>query len=151
MEILILYYSKGGNTRKLAQFVAEGVESVPGARARLRTTAEVTKEDFLASSGIIAGSPVYFGGMASELKRIFDEFVGIKKNGRQGGGRVCHLRGSHGGEGDHASFDPPMHAHLWDDGGRRSARRHRPLRGGLCGGSRCRHSRKCQKAGTKGR
>lgn len=79
MDILILYYSKGGNTRKLAQFVAEGVGSVDGARAVLRTPAEVTKEDFLAASGIIAGSPVYFGGMASELKRIFDEFVGVRK------------------------------------------------------------------------
>lgn len=79
MKVLILYYSKGGNTRKLAQFVAEGVESVPAATAVLRTPQEVTREDFLNASGIIAGSPVYFGGMASDLKRVFDEFVGIRK------------------------------------------------------------------------
>ncbi len=79
MDILILYYSKGGNTRKLAQFVAEGVESVPGAKALLKTPSDVTKEDFVAASGIIVGSPVYFGGMASELKRVFDEFVGVRK------------------------------------------------------------------------
>jgi NAD(P)H dehydrogenase (quinone) len=79
MEVLVLYYSKGGNTRKLAQFVAEGVESVDGVKAVLKTPAEVTKEDFLSASGLIAGSPVYFGGMASELKRVFDEFVGVRK------------------------------------------------------------------------
>lgn len=79
MEVLVLYYSKGGNTRKLAQFVAEGVESVDGVKAVLKTPSDVTKEDFLSASGIIAGSPVYFGGMASELKRVFDEFVGVRK------------------------------------------------------------------------
>mgnify|MGYP000692916731 CR=1 FL=1 len=79
MEVLVLYYSKGGNTRKLAQFVAEGVESVDGVKAVLKTPSEVTKEDFLSASGVIAGSPVYFGGMASELKRVFDEFVGVRK------------------------------------------------------------------------
>ena len=37
------------------------------------------KEDFLDSAGIIAGSPVYFGAMAYDLKRVFDEFVVIRK------------------------------------------------------------------------
>jgi NAD(P)H dehydrogenase (quinone) len=31
------------------------------------------------SDGIIAGSPVYFGVMAAEMKDIFDKFVGIRK------------------------------------------------------------------------
>jgi NAD(P)H dehydrogenase (quinone) len=79
MQVLILYYSKGGNTRKLAEYVAEGVGSVSGALPLLKNTAEVTKDDFIHSAGIIAGSPVYFGVMAADLKRIFDEFVGIRK------------------------------------------------------------------------
>ncbi len=79
MQVLILYYSKGGNTRKLAERVAEGVNSVPGVQALLKSTQEVTKDDFLNSAGIIAGSPVYFGAMAWDLKRIFDEYVGIRK------------------------------------------------------------------------
>lgn len=79
MQILVLYYSKGGNTKKLAEKVAEGVNMVPGAQALLKSTQEVTKEDFLNSAGIIAGSPVYFGGMAWDLKRIFDEYVGIRR------------------------------------------------------------------------
>lgn len=79
MQVLILYYSKGGNTKKLAEKIAEGVNSVQGLSALLRTTQDVTKEDFINSSGIIAGSPTYFGVMASDLKRVFDEFVGIRK------------------------------------------------------------------------
>ena len=79
MQVLVAYFSKGGNTRKLAEAIAEGVEEVSGVSAVLKKTDKVTKEDFLASEGIIAGSPVYFGGMASELKKVFDEFVGIRK------------------------------------------------------------------------
>jgi NAD(P)H dehydrogenase (quinone) len=78
-QVLVLYYSRTGNTRKLAEAVCEGVESIEGVRCLLRSTEEVTREDFLESAGIIAGSPVYFGTMASELKKIFDDFVGIRK------------------------------------------------------------------------
>ena len=79
MQILVLYYSKGGNTKKLADRIAEGVESVAGAKALLKSTQEVKKEDFVDSAGIIAGSPVYFGAMAWDLKRVFDEYVVIRK------------------------------------------------------------------------
>lgn len=78
MQVLVLYFSKGGNTRRLAEEVAAGVESC-GVDCLLRNTEEVTKEDFLNSAGIIAGSPVYFGVMAADLKRIFDEFVGVRR------------------------------------------------------------------------
>lgn len=79
MNILVLYYSKGGNTRRLAEAIAEGVDSVEGAHAVLRDTDKVSKDDFLTAEGIIAGSPVYFGGMASGMKKIFDDYVGIRK------------------------------------------------------------------------
>jgi NAD(P)H dehydrogenase (quinone) len=79
MQILILYFSKGGNTKKLAEAIAEGVESVEGVAAVLKNTDTVAKEDFINSEGLIAGSPVYFGAMAAELKKIFDEFVGVRR------------------------------------------------------------------------
>jgi NAD(P)H dehydrogenase (quinone) len=79
MQVLILYYSKGGNTRKLAENIADGVASVDGVQAVVKNTEDVTKDDFVNSAGIIAGSPVYFGIMAADLKRVFDEFVGVRK------------------------------------------------------------------------
>ena len=79
MQVLILYYSKSGNTRRLAEAIAGGVEKVNGVKAILKKTDEVTQDDFLASQGIIAGSPVYFGLMAAELKKVFDQFVGVRK------------------------------------------------------------------------
>src|SRR5690606_35100809 len=41
-EILVLFYSRKGSTAELARQVARGVESVPGARARLRTVPQVS-------------------------------------------------------------------------------------------------------------
>ena len=79
MQILILYYSKGGNTRKVAERIAEGIQSISGVKALLKSTQEVKKEDFVDSAGVIAGSPVYFGVMAWDLKRVFDEYVVIRR------------------------------------------------------------------------
>ncbi|NOY70691.1 MAG: flavodoxin family protein [Deltaproteobacteria bacterium] len=79
MKILILYYSKGGNTKKMAEAIGRGVLSVEGAEPILRSATDVTKNDFLEASGVIAGSPVYFGVMAAGLKKVFDDFVGTRK------------------------------------------------------------------------
>jgi NAD(P)H dehydrogenase (quinone) len=79
MQVLVLYYSQGGNTRNLAEAVSQGVESVEGIHCLLRSTEEVSKEDFVESGGIIAGSPVYFGVMAAELKKVFDDYVGVRR------------------------------------------------------------------------
>ena len=40
--ILVLFYSRHGATRKLAGLIAQGVESVPGCDARLRTVPAVS-------------------------------------------------------------------------------------------------------------
>ena len=79
MNVLIMYYSKGGNTRKLAEAIAEGVGQVDGVEAVLRHTRDVSKADFVAADGLIVGSPVYFGTMAAQLKQVLDDFVGVRR------------------------------------------------------------------------
>jgi len=74
-----MYYSKSGNTKKLAEAIAKGVTEVEGVGCVIKSVGEVTKEDFLNAQGIIAGSPVYFGSMAAEMKEVFDKFVGVRK------------------------------------------------------------------------
>ena len=78
MQVLVLYYSRTGNTQKLAQEIAKGVQKVEDVKCVVKSTSEVTEEDFVNSDGIIAGSPVYFGTMAYPLKEIFDKFVSIR-------------------------------------------------------------------------
>jgi len=79
MKILVMYYSKTGNTKKLAEAVAKGVQKIKDVNCILKPVSEVTEKDFLSADGIIAGSPVYFGTMVSEMKEIFDKFVGIRR------------------------------------------------------------------------
>lgn len=96
MQVLVLYYSKGGNTRKLAEEIGRGVTST-GVTAVLKSTGEVTKDDFVESAGIIAGSPVYFGVMAADLKRVFDDFVGIRRKTENKVGAAFATGGHHTG------------------------------------------------------
>jgi NAD(P)H dehydrogenase (quinone) len=79
MQVLVTYYSKTGNTKALAEEIAKGVQGVEGVVCLVKPVSEVTKEDFIGSDGIIAGSPVYFGSMAGELKVMFDDFVGSRR------------------------------------------------------------------------
>ena len=79
MQILVLYYSKTGHTKKLAEAIAHGVQDVSGCTAVLKTAQEVSKDDFVSAKGIIAGSPVYFGAMAAELKAVFDGLISVRK------------------------------------------------------------------------
>ena len=79
MQVLITFYTRSGNTQKLAEEIAKGVHEVEGIKCILKPAQELTKEDLLKSEAIIAGSPVYFGTMAAEMKEVFDKFVGIRK------------------------------------------------------------------------
>jgi NAD(P)H dehydrogenase (quinone) len=79
MNILVLYFSKTGNTKKIAEEISKGIEEIKDVKSIIKSTSEITKKDFESCNGIIAGSPVYFGTMAAELKDIFDKFVGIRK------------------------------------------------------------------------
>ena len=79
MKVLVLYFSKGGNTRKLAEAIVEGAGQVEGVEVLLRHTKDVTKDEFSAADGLIVGSPVYFGTMAAQLKQVLDDFVGVRR------------------------------------------------------------------------
>lgn len=79
MEVLVLYYSRSGNTKKLAEAIAVGVRSVRSVKCVMKDTSQVVKEDFLRADAVVAGSPVYFGTMAAPLKEVFDRFVVVRK------------------------------------------------------------------------
>ncbi len=71
-EILVIYHSMGGNTRKMAQAAADGVGRIEGACAKMRSAGEATLEDLLSCDGMLIGSPEYFGYMAGAIKDFFD-------------------------------------------------------------------------------
>ncbi|MBV1774482.1 NAD(P)H:quinone oxidoreductase [Burkholderiaceae bacterium DAT-1] len=90
-EILVLFYSRHGATRQLAQLIARGVDSVAGCSARLRTVPSVSTvceataaaipdegapfvslNDLRECAGLALGSPTRFGNMAAPLKYFLD-------------------------------------------------------------------------------
>jgi NAD(P)H dehydrogenase (quinone) len=78
MQVLVVYHSRTGNTEALAREVAKGIEAVEGVTCVLKSAADVTQNDFVTSAGVVAGSPVYFGSMAAELKAVFDRFIPVR-------------------------------------------------------------------------
>jgi len=85
-KVLVLYYSRGGNTRKMAELVAEGAVSA-GGKVDLKPVNKVSAENLLDYDAIIAGSPTYYGHMCAELKKLFDDSVQFhgRLNGKVGG------------------------------------------------------------------
>jgi len=90
-DILVLYYSSTGATRNLARLIAEGIESVPGVNARLRTVPPVSTvcessepavptqgapyveySDLEECIGLALGCPTRFGNMAAPMKYFWD-------------------------------------------------------------------------------
>lgn len=71
-KILIVYHSQSGNTQKMAQKAAEGVQSMKGVEALLKTAPEATFKDLLSCQGLLIASPEYFGYMAGMVKDFFD-------------------------------------------------------------------------------
>ncbi len=85
-KALIVYYSRTGNTRKMAEdirdtLVKEGMVSV------LKDVSDVASRELLDYDAIIVGSPVYYGGMAAQIKSLFDDSVSFhgKLDGKIGG------------------------------------------------------------------
>jgi NAD(P)H dehydrogenase (quinone) len=103
-DILVLYYSHTGAVKEMAHAVARGVDSVPGARAQLRTVPKVSTvceavepdipdsgspyvelKDLEACAGLALGSPTRFGNMAAPLKYFLDGTGGLWLKGTLAG------------------------------------------------------------------
>lgn len=91
-SILVLYYSRHGDTRQMARLIARGIEKIDGCEALLRTVPEVSAnheatasdipvdgdpyisiEELQNCDGLALGSPTRFGNMAAPLKYFLDQ------------------------------------------------------------------------------
>ena len=73
-KVLIIYYSRTGNTKAMATAVEEGVKS-EGLDVQLKDVKDVSPRELLEYEGIIIGSPTYYGTMAGQIKHLIDESV----------------------------------------------------------------------------
>ena len=75
-NILILYDSKSGNTKKMAHYVEQGCQNVPGMTLKVMSVETAKKEDILWCDGIAVGSPTNMGIVSWKMKRFWDEEAG---------------------------------------------------------------------------
>jgi NAD(P)H dehydrogenase (quinone) len=126
MEILVLFDSKGGHTYELAKAVAEGIERVDGAKARIRYPKETTPfevikakpewsefydfkirelqevkaEDLVETDGLAMGCPTRFGNMTPALANFIESLSPLWLKGSVIGkpaGVFCSTGTLHGG------------------------------------------------------
>ncbi|MCK9313471.1 MAG: NAD(P)H-dependent oxidoreductase [Methanocorpusculum sp.] len=85
-SILVTCYSRTGKTRILADSIGKGAKEVAGVEVDVLQFNRVTASDLVRYDGVILGSPVYFGGVAAELKEFIDSttFVRGKLSGKIG-------------------------------------------------------------------
>ena len=120
LTILVLFYSRHGATRKLAELIAQGIESVAGCDARLRTVPAVSSvaeqtesdipqhgapyvelQDLKECAGLALGSPTRFGNMASAMKYFWDGTATDWLSGTLAGKPACVFTSTgslHGGQ-----------------------------------------------------
>jgi NAD(P)H dehydrogenase (quinone) len=120
LKILILYYSRHGATRKLAELIAQGVAHVPNCEAVLRTVPAVSTvteatEPAVPDSGapyveltdleecaaLALGSPTRFGNMAAPVKYFLDGSSAQWISGALAGKPACVFTSTgslHGGQ-----------------------------------------------------
>ena len=75
VKVLVVYYSRTGNTKKMADAVGEGASAVSNVQVEVKAVENTTPDHLLAADGVIFGSPVYYGSMAAPLKELFDKSV----------------------------------------------------------------------------
>ena len=100
-NIIVIYHSQQfGNTKVLAEALAEGVREA-GAEVNLINTNErrVTLEEFLAADVVAIGTPDYFSYVAGTIKTFFDDIYLWDQSGKSVKGKQAVLFCSHGGGG----------------------------------------------------
>ncbi|OGT35453.1 MAG: NAD(P)H:quinone oxidoreductase, type IV [Gammaproteobacteria bacterium RIFCSPHIGHO2_12_FULL_37_14] len=118
--ILVLYYSRYGAVKQMAQHIARGIESVTSMEARIRTVPSVsptteatepsipesgaiyaTLDDLKNCAGLALGSPTRFGNMAAPMKYFIDQTSNLWLSGSLVNKTACVFSSSaslHGGQ-----------------------------------------------------
>ena len=119
-EVLVLFYSRYGAVKQMAEHVARGVESIKNVTARIRTVPSVstvceatedsipeegapfaTHDDLIECDAIALGSPTRFGNMAAPMKYFWDSTSSLWLSGKLIGkpaGVFTSTASMHGGQ-----------------------------------------------------
>jgi len=94
-KILVIYYSRSGNTEKMAKAVAEGAKSNPNVAVDLNYHIEA--EELASYDAILIGTPTYHTQMPIDFKNLFEEASTKQTNLK---GKIGSAFGSYGWSGE---------------------------------------------------
>lgn len=82
LKIIVIYESKYGNTKRVAELIIEGMNEINETEASLKEIKEVDLKTISDYDVIIIGSPNHMGGPTRGIKGFIDKLSKIKLEGK---------------------------------------------------------------------
>lgn len=97
MKMSVMYYSKSGNTKKMADMIVEGMQAIDGVEAKAFSIDAVDEAFAKESKCIVAGCPIYSASTPAEMHAWLQ--AGLRKYEVAGkiGGAFATANYIHGG------------------------------------------------------
>ncbi|MDI3537772.1 MAG: hypothetical protein PWP16_1585 [Eubacteriaceae bacterium] len=73
MKASVLYYSKTGHTKQMAEEIVKGMEKVEGVKAKAFSIDAIDEEWAQESKCIILGSPIYMANVCTDIKAFLEK------------------------------------------------------------------------------
>ncbi|MGZ4905662.1 MAG: flavodoxin family protein [Halobacteriota archaeon] len=82
-KILIVYESRYGNTKRVAETIIEGMKGVDGTETVLQEVKSVDSNTIPSYDAIVIGSPNHMGGPTRGVKKFIDKLSSLSLEGKQ--------------------------------------------------------------------
>ena len=84
MKLSIIYHSKTGNTKEIAQIIASGAKEVIDVEVKCMSIDDIDNEYLDQSKAVVFGCPTYLADISWQLKKWFDESKRYNLKGKLG-------------------------------------------------------------------
>jgi len=81
-KVIVVYESKHGNTKLVAETIIEGINEIEGIEAVLSELKEVDLNNIADYDAILVGSPNHFGGPTRSIKKFIDKLGKLNLKGK---------------------------------------------------------------------
>ncbi|MEM3730776.1 MAG: flavodoxin domain-containing protein [Candidatus Bathyarchaeia archaeon] len=82
MKVIIVYESRYGNTKRVAETIVEGIQEIEGVEASVSELKEVDFSTIQSYDAILIGSPNHLGGPTRGIKGFIDRLGKLKLEGK---------------------------------------------------------------------
>lgn len=97
MKTSVLYYSKTGNTKRMAEFIVEGMLAVEGIQPQAFALDQINEGWVKESQCVILGTPIYMASLSGVVKSWLDTEAGKYSLAGKIGGAFATANYLHGG------------------------------------------------------